>query len=210
MPAKKSPSPRPARPWLVGGLLVALLILAGGIVGFGAIQGGWPWPATDPARSTIGGPFSLHAADGRAITERSFPGRWLVVFFGYTHCPDVCPTTLGEVAQALTRLGPLADRVQPLFVTIDPDRDTPDALRSYTAAFGDRILGLTGSPAQIAAMVQAYRGYYARSESGKDDAIEHSGVLYLMRPDGTYAGYLPPGIAAAVIADKLKGLVGPG
>ena len=205
MPVRKSPSPQPRRRWLVGGLVVAPLILAGVVLGAFGVS----WPTADPA-TAIGGPFSLRAADGRAVTERSFAGKWLLVFFGYTRCPDICPTTLGDVAQALARLGPLADRIQPLFVTVDPDHDTPEALRRYTAAFGDRILGLTGSPAQIAAMVHAYRGYYAPGAPGGEAAIAHSGVLYVMRPGGAYAGYLPRGIAGAVIADKLKGLVGQG
>jgi protein SCO1/2 len=206
MPVGKIPV-KPTRRWLVGALLVLLFILAGAFAGLGAIHGGWPWSATEDAASPIGGPFSLVAADGRTVTERSFPGKWLVVFFGYTHCADVCPTTLGEMAQALTQLGPLAGRIQPLFVTIDPDRDTPEVLRDYTAAFGDRILGLTGTPAQIAAIAKAYRVYYARSQEGKDYSMEHSAVLYVMRPDGAFAGFMPPDIAASMIAEKVKGFI---
>src|SRR5215510_4176441 len=111
--------------------------------------------------------------DGRQVTDQTFRGKWTLVFFGYTHCPDVCPTTLSDIAQALDQLGPLSSQIQPLFVTVDPERDDPATMRDYTQAFGTRILGLTGSPAQIAAIAKAYHVYYAKHPEGTDYSMDH-------------------------------------
>jgi cytochrome oxidase Cu insertion factor (SCO1/SenC/PrrC family) len=130
------------------------------------------------------------AVDRRSIrTDRRehrapFRGKWLLVVFGYTHCPDVCPTTLSAIAETMAKLGTLADQVQPLFITVDPKRDTQ--LNEYTGAFDPRIRGLTGTPDQIAAAAKAYGVYYARREVGDDYYIDHTGATYLMRPDGIY------------------------
>jgi protein SCO1/2 len=114
------------------------------------------WLHKRPA-PTIGGPFQLiDAASGRQVTDRDFRGKWLLVFFGYTRCPDVCPTTLSEVADTLAKLGPSAGVVQPLFITLDPKSDTQQVLADYTAAFDPRILALTGSPDRIAAAARVY------------------------------------------------------
>jgi cytochrome oxidase Cu insertion factor (SCO1/SenC/PrrC family) len=133
----------------------------------------------------MGGSFDLiDSKSGRSVSDRDFRGKWLLVFFGYTHCPDVCPTTLGEIADALTKLGPLAGRVQPLFITLDPKRDTQQVLADYAAAFDPRILGLTGTPAKIAAAAKAYNISYAEREVGDDYFLDHTAVIRVMRPDG--------------------------
>lgn len=135
----------------------------------------------------IGGPFELiDTRSGRQVTDQAFPGKWLLVFFGYTHCPDICPTTLSNVADTMAKLGPLADRVQPLFITLDPMRDTQQVLADYTSAFDPRIAGLTGVPNQITAAAKAYKIYYARRVIGDDYYVDHTAVLRLMRPDGSY------------------------
>jgi protein SCO1/2 len=138
---------------------------------------------------TIGGPFALTAADGAAVTDADFRGRWLLVSFGYTFCPDICPTTLATVAQALDLLGPDAARLQPVFITVDPARDTPEVMGAYTAAFDARIVGLTGSPERIAAVAKSYGAHFETHAAGPDDrfyAVDHTSRLYVMDPDGAF------------------------
>lgn len=156
---------------------------------------------------TIGGPFALTAADGTPATDRDWPGRWLLVAFGYSFCPDICPTTLAAVAEALDRLGADADRVQPLFITVDPRRDTPAVLAAYTAAFDARIVGLTGTPEQIAAVAEAYGAYHKAHPADAEDryyAVEHSTYLYLMDPDGNFVRALAHDAGSESIADTLR------
>lgn len=180
------------------GLLVAIMLLAAGAYLF--LSG------AQPAALTVGGPFSLIDGDGHPVTDQTWRGKYMLVYFGYTYCPDVCPTTLSAVADALDKLGPKADRIQPLFITVDPKRDTPSVVKQYAAAFGPRFIGLTGSPEQIAAAAKAYRVYYAehRTGPGPDDySMDHSSVLYLMGPDGRFiqpvrADQAGPEIAAAL------------
>jgi protein SCO1/2 len=163
------------------GLLVAALLLAAG--GYLFVSG------NQPAALTVGGPFSLIDGDGHPVTDQTWRGKYMLVYFGYTFCPDVCPTTLSAVADALDKMGPKADRLQTLFITVDPKRDTASVVKQYAAAFSPRITGLTGSPDQIAAAAKAYRVYYAehRTGPGPDDySMDHSSVLYLMGPDGRF------------------------
>jgi protein SCO1 len=137
----------------------------------------------------IGGPFTLVDGDGHTVTDRDFRGHYLLVYFGYTFCPDVCPTTLNDVAAAFDKLGPKAKDVQALFITVDPARDTPKVVKDYAAAFSPHIEGLTGTPAQIAAMAQEYRVYYAPQKAagaGDSYTVDHSSILYLMGPDGSF------------------------
>ena len=146
------------------------------------------WPVADnaPAETVgspgvpIGGPFSLIDDHGRPVTDAAYRGRWMLVFFGYTDCPEDCPLTLQKMATALNELGPLADRIAPLFITVDPARDTPDRLAGYLANFGSRIIGLTGNSEQIAAAAKAYRVYYSPAEHEQSgiDLVSHSTLLY--------------------------------
>lgn len=159
----------------------------------------------------VGGPFTLVDGNGRQVTDRDFRGKYLLVYFGYAFCPDVCPTPLNEVAAAMDRLGPKADRVQPLFITVDPRRDTPDVVQRYTEGFSPRILGLTGTPEQVAAVSREYRVYSAvhRTGDGPDDyTVDHSSVLYLMGPDGRFVASIhasePGAEMAAAIARHLS------
>ena len=126
--------------------------------------------------------------DGRPVTDKTYRGRWLLVYFGYTSCPGICPLTLTVISDVLEGLGPLADKVQPLFITVDPDRDTPALLSDYLSNVDRRIVGLTGTKDQIAAVAKAYRVYYARAEidGSLGYAIDHSSIIYLMGPDGRY------------------------
>lgn len=168
--------PRKRRPW---GPIVALLLFVAAVAAI-------TWMHQRQAPST-GGPFELiDASTGRQVTDRDFRGKWLLVFFGYTHCPDFCPTALDDIADTMAKLGALADQIQPLFITVDPKRDTQQALNEYTSAFDPRIHGLTGTPDQIAAAAKAYGVYYAKREIGDDYYIDHSAATYVMRPDGSY------------------------
>lgn len=167
--------------YAVIGMLVAVMLLATG--GYLFVSG------QQPAGLAVGGPFSLIDGDGKPVTDQTWHGKYMLVYFGYTYCPDVCPTTLTNVASALDQLGPKANDLQPLFITVDPKRDTPAVVKQYAAAFSPRLIGLTGSPAQIAAAAKEYRVYYAehRTGPGPDDySMDHSSVLYLMGPDGKF------------------------
>lgn len=134
----------------------------------------------------------------------------MLIYFGYTHCPDVCPTTLTKVAAALQTLGSRADRVQPIFITVDPRRDTPEVMGRYATQFSPRILGLTGSPAEIAGVEKAYRVYASPQSTPEqlDAAIDHSSILYLMGPDGIFIAPVriddTPADVAADLARYLK------
>lgn len=139
-------------------------------------------------RAGFGGPFALTASDKRVVTDRTFRGRYMLIYFGYTHCPDICPTTLMAVSQVLEKLGPLSARVQPIFVSIDPERDTPAVVGEYVEAFDPRIVGLSGSPAEIAAVAKQYRVFYKKLpvDNSSDYFMEHSSYIYVMGPDGRY------------------------
>lgn len=161
---------------------------------------GVPPPTTD----AIGGPFQLTASDGRIVDERSFPGRYLLLYFGYTHCRDVCPTTLTALAGALDALGQKAALVQPLFVTLDPSRDTPQVLQTYLVAFTPRLLGLTGMPGQLSAMERAYRvTSLVHPTAAGDYDIDHSSVLYLMNTDGRFIAPIRADATAVEMAAAL-------
>ena len=155
----------------------------------------------------IGGPFALTDGAGRRVTEQSFAGDWRLVYFGYTHCPDACPTTLGDLGAALDKL-PQGERahVRVLFVTVDPARDTPQVIGGYVRAFGPEFVGLTGSQAELAPMEASYHVYARRHElKGGDYAMDHSSIVYVMRPDGSFAGLLDDGLAPAEMARRLAG-----
>ena len=190
---------------LTGALAAAVLIALGAWV----LLGGLPGPAQRAAEQAagIGGPFNLVDGDGRAVTDQSFRGKYLLVYFGYTFCPDACPTTLAEVAGALDQLGSRADKLQPLFISVDPARDTPGVMKQYTAAFSPRIEGLTGSADQIKQVAGEYRVYYARHQTGPkpdDYTMDHSSILYVMGPDGRFLGILRADEPAQAIVTDLE------
>jgi len=158
-------------------------------------------------RPSVGGPFTLVDGDGRTVTDQSFRGKWLVIYFGFTFCPDACPTALNTIAGSLEALGPEAARIQPLFITIDPDRDTPPVMKQYVAAFDDRIVGLTGTPQQIAAVAKAYRVYYKKVGDGASYTMDHTTALYVVGPDGRFNSLLPHDLTADEMAKRLKELL---
>ena len=137
--------------------------------------------------AAIGGPFRLVDQDGKAVTDGDFKGRPFLVFFGFTHCPDVCPTTLFEVSEILRALGPDADRTAALFVTVDPERDTPPVMKDYLSNFDPHLSGLTGDPAAVAAVAKAYRVYFKKVPL--DDGgytMDHTAIVYLMDKEGRF------------------------
>jgi protein SCO1 len=190
---------------ILGFLVIAgLLVFASGL---------WPGSGSSGLPSiAIGGPFALETADGTTVTDKTYRDKWQLVYFGYTLCPDACPTALNEIAGALQQLGPLADKVQPLFITVDPQRDTPAVIGDYVRNFDPRIVGLTGSPEAIAAVAKAYKVYYAvhRTGNGPDDYLmDHSGFVYLMDPEGRFVRVLSGETSAHAMADKLRPFLSP-
>jgi protein SCO1/2 len=158
-----------------------------------------------PPGVSIGGPFELVDHTGRTVTDRDYRGRFMLIFFGFTHCPDICPTELQVMAEVLEKLGPRADRVAPLFITVDPERDTPKVLADYVALFDSRLIGLTGSEAQVAAVARAFRVYYAKATppGASTYLMDHSSFLYLIGPDGTFRALFRYGTPAEEIARAL-------
>ena len=167
-------------------------------------QGGQPVQSSGTA--LVSGPFSLVGADGKPVTDRDFRGRYMLIFFGFTHCPDICPAELQVIAQALEQLGDKAKNVVPIFITLDPERDTPEAMGNYLKSFGPNFVGLTGSPEAIAAAAKAYRVAYSKVEnkdSAGDYSVDHSALVYLMDPEGRYVTHFSYGLSADQMAEKL-------
>ena len=206
MPTRRKQRPEPARqPKTLLAMLVGvavLLVLTGGYL---ALLGG-----TTPQRNAIGGPFALTAADGQTVTDRSYAGQYLLVYFGYSACRDVCPTTLAALGDAMDVLGAKAGRLQPLFITVDPRRDTPDVLGRYVANFTPRLVGLTGSARQLRQVQQEYRvTSVAHTKDGETDyTVDHSSVLYLIAPDGRFVALIPADDSGAEMAARISRYVG--
>ena len=155
--------------------------------------------------AAVGGPFQLVDQNGQLRTEKMLKGKWTAVFFGYTFCPDVCPTTLQSLADAQGRLGPRAKDLQVVFVTVDPARDTPAQLRTYLSsqAFPKGTVGLTGTPDQIAAAAKAYKVFYQKQGTGRDYEMQHSSAIYLMDPKGRFTTVLAYDLGPAELARQL-------
>lgn len=159
-----------------------------------------------PDSVSVGGPFSLVDPSGKIVTDADFRGRWMLIYFGYTFCPDVCPTELQAVATGLDLLGKQADQVVPIFITVDPERDTPAAMGEYVKLFDDRLIGLTGSQDQVKAALREYRVYAAKSESktGSSYLMDHSSFLYLIGPDGKLRSLFKAGISGDELAQAIR------
>lgn len=147
-----------------------------------------------PPGISLGGAFSLVRQDGLAVTERDYAGQFLLVYFGFTYCPDVCPTELGRIADVIDALGPAGARVTPVLITIDPQRDTPAAMADYVSRFHPRMQGLTGTPEQIRAVASRYRVYFARAQNQDTThyVMDHSSFVYLVGPDGQVQSLFRP------------------
>ena len=159
-----------------------------------------------PGRDAVGGAWTLTGGDGRAVSDRDLRGRYLLIYFGYASCPDVCPTTLSAVAEAMRRLGGRAARVQPIFITIDPGHDSAQVVGRFAASFGARLIGLTGTASQIHAVERQFRviAVTRRLADGEGGyTIDHTSVLLLMGPDGRYLAPLSATDSGAAIAARL-------
>jgi cytochrome oxidase Cu insertion factor (SCO1/SenC/PrrC family) len=156
-------------------------------------------------RGTVGGPFTLIDHTGRTRKDSDFRGKLMIVYFGYTFCPDVCPADLMAITQALDELGPGADDIQPIFITVDPERDNK-VLAEYVRAFHKSLIGLTGSPEEIRKVANAYKAFYAKVPPARDGdyAIDHTGVIYLMGRSGEYLGFMPPQTGPEKLTEVLR------
>ena len=193
-----------------------IVILAGFLVG--ALGGAAALIVTSSAQgpkvettgtALIGGPFTLVDQNGKTVTDRDFRGKYMLIFFGFTHCPDICPAELQVMSAALDALGSKADEVVPVFVTLDPERDTPEAVGTYVKIFGKNFVGLTGSSTAIANAAKAYRVTYSKFEyNGKDVnyrySIDHSALVYLMDKDGQYLTHFTYGTPASKMTETMR------
>jgi protein SCO1/2 len=197
----------PSNPAVRAIAFAALLLIVAAVLLLYTPWGRGLWQGELPAGSgtaLIGGPFRLTDQYGKVRTDADFRGQYLLVFFGYANCPDVCPTTLQTITTAMEKLGPDAAKVTPIFITIDPARDDPKALKDYASNFTPRLVALSGSAADIASVAKAYRIYYNKVGDGPNYAMDHSAIVYLMGPDGHYLGYFGMDAKADDIAQAIR------
>ena len=165
-------------------------------------------PAASPSEQTssVGGPFQLVDQGGAPVTEAALKGKWSVVFFGYTFCPDVCPTTLTALGRTVDQLGPKAADLRVVFITVDPARDTPDKMKAYLTSpvFPKGVIGLTGTPEQVAKAAKAYKVYYQKAGTGSDYSMDHSTALYLMDPKGRFNRVIANGVTPEEMARQIS------
>jgi protein SCO1/2 len=198
----------PRRFVLVTALLAGLVILGAGAFLALSLHETPRGAAGTLLASAIGGPFRLVDQNGKTVTDADLKGKWSLVYFGYTHCPDACPTALNDISIALDELGPQRNDVRPVFVTVDPERDTPAVLKSYVTAFDAPILALSGTPEEIAQAAKGYRVYYAKHpEAGGDYSMDHSSVIYVMDPQGRFTASFTQENSPEEIAERLKKLL---
>jgi protein SCO1/2 len=192
-----------------GGIAVIGFLSLAVTLGWWRVDGpGRPQIATGPASLNIGGPFALIDHRGRAVTEREFRGRPIAVFFGFTHCPDICPTTLGEFAAYMEALGADADRLHWLFITVDPERDTAAHLAQYLELFDPRVVGLTGTEAQVAEAARQFRVTFRRVPlEGGGYTMDHTASTFLLDAQGRFAGTIDYKEPDEVAVQKLRGLL---
>lgn len=187
--------------------IVCVLALIGLVAWLGTGIVGVSRPARDTNKALIGGDFTLVDQNGTTVQARDFRGKYMLVYFGFTHCPDICPTSLLLIGNALEALGENGKKVVPIFISLDPERDTPAVLHDYVQHFGPRMVGLTGSMEQVKAAAEAYKVYFSKvedEESALGYSVDHSGFMYLMGPDGTYITHFPHTIAEQSLVDGLR------
>jgi protein SCO1/2 len=191
--------------WIAWAAIAALAIAAGLVaLGFrpGALDG-----RSMPLSATIGGPFSLTDQNGRRVTERDLIGKPFAVFFGFTNCPDICPTTLLEMANRVQELGTDGDKLRIVFVSVDPEQDTVAHLKTYVDNFDPRILALTGTAEEVRAITRAYRVIFEKVPTSTGYTINHTATVYLMDAKGQFAGTIAYQEPAATQREKLKRLL---
>jgi protein SCO1/2 len=183
--------------------------LVGGLVAFAVVQPQVSNVLPSTGKALVGGPFTLVDHTGKTVTEKDFRGRYMLVYFGFTHCPDVCPTGLQVMSAALEKVGAKADQVTPILITVDPERDTPEQLASYVPSFHPRLVGLTGSPEQVGAALKSYRVYAKKVDDPKSAAgftFDHTSLLYLMDRNGDYIAHFTHATPVDRIAERLAKL----
>jgi len=189
-------------------VFAGVLVLVAGVLIALAFRDQGKGAAGSPLAAAIGGPFSLVDQNDKPFTDANLKGKWQLVFFGYTHCPDVCPTTLNDLSLALDQLGDKKSQVGIVFISVDPERDTPAVLKSYVGSFGGPVEALTGSPDAVAQAAKDYKVYYAkhpRSDGGYD--MDHSALIYIMDPQGRFTATFTPETTADDMAKRLEKLV---
>ncbi|NJM33934.1 MAG: SCO family protein [Rhodomicrobium sp.] len=184
--------------------IVMAAFVIGGLAAL-TLRGGPNSGVVHTGKALIGGPFSLADQSGKRVTDEQFRGKYMLVFFGYTYCPDICPAELQVMSAAMEKLGAKADRVAPIFITIDPERDDVATMSGYVSNFDKRFVGLTGTAEEIKAAASAYRVYYAKADGGAPDAylMDHSTFVYLMDPKGEYVTHFGYGMTADQLADGI-------
>ena len=162
--------------------------------------------ATVTGEALVGGPFELTDHNGNKVTDQTYRGRMMLIYFGFTYCPDACPTALGVMSAALDKLDMAADRVVPILITVDPERDTPQVLKDYVSNFHPAMVGLTGTPEQIAQVAKAYRVYYQRAPgaTAEDYLMDHTLMIYLMNGEGKFVKHFSPEVTPDQIADEIR------
>lgn len=191
---------------VIAGFLIGAL---GGAAALVLSRGAANPSVTTSGKALIGGPFKLVDQHGKTVTDQDFRGRYMLIFFGFTHCPDICPAELQVISQSLDALGADADKVVPIFVTVDPERDTPEVMGEYVKNFGSRFVGLTGSPEAIAEAAQAYRVVFSQFEYKGQDGnrgynVDHTTLAYLMSPEGEYLTHFTYGTPADQMTETLR------
>jgi len=203
-------TPRKASPRfaLIATVFAGVLVLVAGVLIGIAFRDQTKGVAGGPLAGVIGGKFSLIDDTGKPFTDADLQGKWHLVFFGYTHCPDVCPTALNDLSLALDRLGAKKGEVGIVFISIDPERDTPAVLKSYVESFGGPIVGLTGTPEEVKQAAQDYKVYYAKhptADGGYD--MDHSALIYVMDPQGRFTATFTPDDTEETIVARLQKLI---
>jgi protein SCO1/2 len=193
------------RPQLTIAFAALAILAVGGIVAWRSLS-----VEKAPEASEIGGPFRLTDETGAPVDQRILKGKWSAVYFGYTFCPDVCPTTLAALAGAISDLGARSKAFQVIFITVDPQRDTPAQLRSYlsSSSFPRGVIGLTGTDNEIKAVAGAYRVYYSRHGGGADYSVDHTSIIYLMDPQGRFVRPIPADAPAAMAKQIAAAMAG--
>ena len=214
----------PALGGLHGWLLLAVVVIGAGLLiyasgrdnqdivkdGENVVQG-----TEKTGKADIGGTFELTDHNGNSVTNKAFKGKYMLIYFGYTYCPDVCPTGLTEISNALDLLGSGADKIVPIFITVDPARDTSEHLKEYVTFFHPRLVGLTGTMEQIKTATRAYRVYFAKVDNKMPDAdpedytVDHTAIAYLMGPNGEFRQHFGHGTDAKQMAERIKEIISP-
>ncbi|HER26196.1 MAG TPA: SCO family protein [Rhodospirillales bacterium] len=191
-------------------LLIAVLVLSGGYLLWQELLAPVGPPAvikssTTVGKARIGGAFNLVDQNNKPVTQDDFKGRYMLIYFGYTFCPDVCPTSLAVMTEALEMIGDKADKVTPIFISVDSERDTPEQMKMYIGYFHPRMVGLSGTVDQITEVTKAYKAYFTKvSDDGEEDYLmDHSSIIYLIGPDGQYVSHFSYGTDASEMAKRL-------